>query len=133
MSNEVSKWEQFNYLTELYKSYLSIMVNLGVFSFAAIGGVSSFIFSTKEPELIVRWSILMPLGVSIGLAVLYAVSIRAATELKDALSILGAELEIALSPHAYLLVYGVALLAVLYSLITVGLATAAYFLLFPPG
>ena len=45
MDNE---WKEYEHLTELYKSYLSIMVNLGVFSFAAIGGVSSFVLSSVQ-------------------------------------------------------------------------------------
>ncbi len=120
MDNE---WKEYEHLTELYKSYLSIMVNLGVFSFAAIGGVSSFVLSSVQGSNdALHWVIIMPFLFSLGLASLYFKSIIPAKELEAALKKLGYQkLKVEVAPHAYLLVFGVRLLAWLYFLIAVGL------------
>ena len=120
-----NNWREYEHLTELYKSYLNIMVTLGVFSFAGIGGVTSFIL--KDEDLgIEKYGIFMPLFFSFGLAVLYSVSIKPACELRDTLEELGKNrLRVVLVPHAYLLIYGCFLLAILYSLISIGLSVVA--------
>ena len=116
-------WKEYEHLSELYKSYLSIMVNLGVFSFAAIGGVTSFVLTDNlNAETYLSWAVLMPLMLSLGLCFLYLKSIKPAKELEAALNKIGYQsLNVELVPHAYLLVYGVRLFALLYSAISLGL------------
>lgn len=121
----MDKWNQYEHLTDLYKSYLGTMVNLGAFSFAAIGGVSSLIVS-GDLKGIEKLAIAMPLLFSFGLTIIYFRSITPARELNDALQELGSEMEVKLTPHAYLLVNGVTLLALLYAVITIGLACYAW-------
>ena len=115
------KWKEYEHLTELYKTYLNVMVNLGAFSFAAIGGITTYILKDDTSEL-QKWAILLPLFFSIGLTYLYVKSIKPAYELKNAFDKLGDQiLNVELKPHAFLLKDGIVLLAILYAAISIGL------------
>lgn len=113
----MKKFEEYKLLVDLYKFYLGLMVSLGGFSFAIIGGVSKFAIEFEEFR---AYAMLLPLFFSLGLVYIYWVSIRPAKELESSLNKLGNEdLEAELVPHAFLLVRGVQLFLCLYSVVTV--------------
>ncbi|WP_411992091.1 hypothetical protein [Agarivorans sp. DSG3-1] len=114
-------WQEYEHLTSLYKSYLGLMVNLGAFSFAAIGGLSAYILNDAQNKIL-GLGLLMPLVFSLGLSYLYFRSINPAQELRDALKKLGTKkLKVTCAPHAYLLVSAVRLFSILYGMIAIGL------------
>lgn len=125
----MEKWREYEHLTDLYKTYLSIMVNLGVFSFAAIGGISSYVLANQNLG-IEKYAILFPLCFSLGLTYIYGISIKPAKELESSFNNIGnIQIQVELVPHAYLLTHGVFLFLALYVLIDIGLIVLSYDLL----
>ena len=122
------KWDEYEHLTSLYSMYLGSMINLGVFSFAIIGGITTYTLNSENTQKI---AILFPLLLSLGLTYIYYKSYRPAKELIEAFNTLGDKiLNVELKPHAFLLKDGVILFGLLYLLTSIGLLilTTTFFL-----
>lgn len=121
VNSDAFKWKQYFHLCDLYKAYLTLMINLGGFSFATIGGVTSYVLSEMQEGRIERFGLFFPYIFSVGLCLLFVVSIKPAFELRDKIKLLGKELNVVLIPHVYLLVFGIILLFVLYFVVSLAL------------
>ena len=122
MSNGESnkqKWTEYVHLTGLYGMYLETMIKLGVFSFAVIGGITTYVLGVDGQQ---RIAIVFPLLLSVGLTYIFTMSYKPTKELIDAFDKLGDEvLGVELKPHAFLLQHGVILFVLLYLVTSVGL------------
>lgn len=122
MSNEINekqKWDEYEHLTGLYGMYIGTMINLGIFSFAIIGGITTYVLGKAGLQ---RLALVFPLLLSLGLTYIFIKSYRPAIELIQALDHLGdAILHVELKPHAFLLKHGVILFGLLYFITSVAL------------
>jgi hypothetical protein len=69
-SPEELTWRQFTLYTDLYKSYITAVIQLSAFVFAVSGGMVSYLLAHSTiPDL--RWSLLLPMAFNVGVVVLY--------------------------------------------------------------
>jgi len=61
-------WHQYQMNVDLYKGYLDLVVKINVFYYDITGAIVSFYFSNASEPLI-KWSLLLPLLMSIALGV----------------------------------------------------------------
>jgi uncharacterized membrane protein YeiH len=65
-------WEQYNLNVDLYRSYLELVVKMNVFYYAVTGAIVSYYF-THATEPMVKWSLLLPLLMSVALGVFFLI------------------------------------------------------------
>jgi hypothetical protein len=119
--NKELLWEQYNLLTDLYKFYLELIVQANLLIFAIIGGIATYMFANPTSPL-VRWSLILPIGLSVFFAVAAIVSVRLAVELKDEIVQLKKKLNLGLAPHVGVLVYSLFVLGGTHLLLAIFLA-----------
>ena len=63
-------WKQYELQVDLYKAYLDATIKLNGWYYAISGAIMSFYFSKSDVALL-KWSLLLPLFLSIGLTILF--------------------------------------------------------------
>ena len=59
-------WKQYNLNVGLYRGYLELVVKMNVFYYAVTGAILSYYFA-HAAEPLVKWSLLLPLAMSLAL------------------------------------------------------------------
>jgi len=62
-------WEKYKQEVEMHRGYLDLALKLNVFYFAITGAIISFYFLHIHEEPLVRYSLILPLVMSLGLGV----------------------------------------------------------------
>lgn len=72
MANDPSKreilWRQYALYADLYKFYIDIVIKYNVFHYAITGGILSFYFTRSSNVALAKWSLALPLVLSVGAA-----------------------------------------------------------------
>ena len=122
MSEEINDkgllWKQYEVLCELYKFYLDLIIKSNLFFYAITGGIMTYIFTNPKIPMM-RWSLALPVMLSLSLAVISLRGVKQARELKDELYKLRDELEIGLAPHVDILVFALQSTGVIYLFVAV--------------
>lgn len=63
-------WERYKQTVDLHRSYLDLAIKLNVFNYAITGAIVSFYFSQPDEPLI-KWSLLLPALMNLGLAIFF--------------------------------------------------------------
>jgi len=63
-------WKQYELHVGLYKHYLELVLKFNVFYYAATGAILSYFFSKTDVPLI-KYSLLFPIIMSLGFAILF--------------------------------------------------------------
>ena len=66
-------WKQYELHVGLYKTYLGLALKFNVFYYAATGAILSYFFSKTDVPLI-KYSLLFPIIMSLGFAILFIYS-----------------------------------------------------------
>jgi len=97
MEDKELLWRQYQMNVDLYKGYLDLVVKINVFYYAITGAILSFYFSNSSDEPHIKWSLLLPLIMSIALGTFFIVGARLARipreetfKIRDALGLLAA-------------------------------------------
>lgn len=114
-------WKQYQLNIDLYRGYLELVLKMNGFYYAVTGAIVSYYFA-HEAEPLMRWSLLLPLIMSLALAVFFSLAAWAATvprketfELRDALGLKAA-------PEIGFLILLLAISAALMLIVAGGLA-----------
>jgi len=63
-------WKQYELHVDLYKFYMDFTIKVNAFHYAITGAILSFYFTHSEIGM-AKWSLVLPLGLSLGLAGLF--------------------------------------------------------------
>ncbi len=114
-------WKQYNLNVDLYRSYLELVIKINIFYYAVTGAILSYYFAHSK-EALVKWSLLLPLVMSVALGVFFLIGACLARvprketfKIRDALGLLAA-------PEIGVLIILLAIFAVLMFLVAGGLA-----------
>jgi amino acid transporter len=72
MNNRELLWKQYELNVDLYKSYLDLAIKMNIFYYAITGAILSFYFAHPDENL-VKWSLALPLIMSIVLGVFFVI------------------------------------------------------------
>lgn len=96
MNDRELLWRQYQMNIDLYRGYLELVVKINVFYYAITGAILSFFFSHADDPLI-KWSLLLPLVMSVALGIFFVVGARLAQvpreetfKIRDALGLIAA-------------------------------------------
>jgi hypothetical protein len=70
LSPDELSWRQFALYTDLYKTYVTAVIQLTAFVFAVSGGMVSYLLANPD-AVPLRWSLVLPILFNAGIAVLY--------------------------------------------------------------
>ncbi len=71
MDRDDLAWKQYSQHVELYKFYLDMVIKLNTFYYAITGAILSFYFAQRNQIPDVKYALLLPLFMSIGLSVIF--------------------------------------------------------------
>ena len=87
MSDKELLWEKYKHVVDIHRSYMDLAVKVNAFYYAITGAIISFYFLHYDNEHLVRYSLVFPFVMSVGLAIFfgkYAFSSRTSDkELRD--------------------------------------------------
>ena len=113
-------WKQYSLNIDLYRGYLELVVKMNVFYYAVTGAILSYYF-THSTEPLVKWSLLLPLFMSVAIGTFFLIGARLARvtryetfQIRDALGLLAA-------PEIGVLIILLIMFAVLMFLVAGGL------------
>src|SRR5262245_42094202 len=69
-------WKQYSMHVDLYKSYLDITIKLNAFHYAITGAILSVYLAQVSKAPLLKWSLILPIGLSIGLVILFIYGAR---------------------------------------------------------
>jgi hypothetical protein len=76
-------WRDYSLNADLYKFYLELAVKVTVAYYAITGAIVSYCVAKRPPADYTRWALLLPLVMSLCLAIIYASSLKSALVLRD--------------------------------------------------
>ena len=72
MDNNTSLlWERYKHDVELHRTYLDLVIKINVFYYAITGAIISFYFLHVKDEPLLKYSLILPFLMSIGLAIFF--------------------------------------------------------------
>lgn len=112
--------EHYKIHIDLYKHYLKLAIEVNVFYYAVTGAIISYYFVNKDISSI-RFALLLPIAMSLLLAVLFIFGIFANQNSKSDIQRLGAELNLVVVPEFAVLDGLLGIFAILMLIIAAGL------------
>jgi uncharacterized membrane protein YbhN (UPF0104 family) len=127
VSSKPSEWDQFKELIDLHKFYFDQILKGAAFSFAIVGGISSYILTNniRDPRTLVI-ALMVPALLSLGTCFVGAVGSIKVRELGNQVRASQKKLGLTWRAHAEILFWMCAPLAALFFLIAVGLLMLAF-------
>jgi hypothetical protein len=87
-------WDWYKHEVELHRSYLDLVMKVNTFYYAITGAVVSFYFLNVGREPLIKLSLLLPLVMSIALAIFYYKCARAADVSQDNLDKISQQMQL---------------------------------------
>ncbi len=69
--SSVSNWARYQHEVDLHRSYLDLVIKINAFYYAVTGAIVSFYFLHIDKEPLLKFSLILPLIMTIALAVFY--------------------------------------------------------------
>ena len=113
-------WKQYELNVDLYKSYLELVIRINVFYYAITGAILSFYFAHPDENLL-KWSLALPLLMSISLGVFFVIGAWLARVPRDEIFQIRNTLGLVAAPEIGVLMLLLSIFASLKFLVTVGL------------
>ena len=79
-----SQWERFDNEIGLYKTHLDVVIKAALFVFAITGGVASFVLKEIQPMTLAKLTLLVPVVLNTGFAVIFGMSISRSLKMTKA-------------------------------------------------
>jgi len=112
-------WRQYNQAVELYKYYLDIVIKLNVFFYAVTGAILSFVVANlKDPNY--RLAVLLPLAMSIGLAVVSFYGAALVPALRREIFACRDSLDLKTAPEVHILTVLLVMFAIIFLAVAAG-------------
>lgn len=119
-------WRQYQLNVDLYRGYLEIVLKINGFYYAVTGAIVSY-FIAHQGDSFMRWSLLLPLLMSIALAIFFALGGRAALVQRDEIFALRKKLGFQAAPEVGFLVLLLAISGILMMIVAGGLVWLTWF------
>jgi len=100
-------WLEYEFLGELYRFYLDLMVKTVGAYFAIVGAIVTLVLANVKGQPIIAVALVVPIAMSLLLALAGLLIRSKVRELRDALEELGASLSVTVKPHVEILDWGV--------------------------
>lgn len=114
-------WRQYELNNQLYKGYLELVVKINTFYYAITGAILSFYFSRGAEDDLIKWSLLLPLVMSVALAMFFFFGALAARITRAETFALRDALKLQAAPEHAVLIVMLAIFGFLMVLISIAL------------
>lgn len=121
MNREDLDWKQYQLNVDLYRGYLDVALKMNGYYYAVTGAIVSYCLAHQDDSFM-RWSLLLPLVMSVALAVFFALGGRAALVQRNETFSLGKKLGFEVVPEIGFLTFLLWISAVMTILVSLGLA-----------
>jgi hypothetical protein len=120
MERQELDWKQYELNILTYRNYLELTLKINIFYYAITGAILSFYFAHSD-KAIVRFSLLLPLAMSVLFMFLFAVGAFLARHTRTETRQLGGQLGFKFIPETGILIILLAVFAILMFLVSIGL------------
>jgi hypothetical protein len=122
------RWRQYYLHVDLYKFYLDLTIKLNIFHYAVTGAILSFYFSRSGQPLVLRFSLLLPVAMSVAFGAIFIYGATRMKIVRREVFKLAGELGFDAPPEMQVLTVGLWAFALLFLVV----AAALLFLVFRP-
>jgi hypothetical protein len=122
-ASERQSWQEYEYLGDLYKFYLDLLIKAVVAFFAIVGGVLTLVLANVNEKPIVVVALVVPFVMSVLMALAAWKARPKVKELRIGINRLGRSLDVAVEPHVEILDWAVSWFSLL-SVTAAGLLAA---------
>lgn len=126
MDSAEALWRQYELHVDLYKHYLKIAIDFNVFYYAITGAILSYYLTHSEIDLI-KYSLLLPLLMSVLFAGFFIYGARLMAETRDEIFSIRDKLEFETAPEVQVLAALLWIFSILMSVVAVAILYLIFF------
>jgi hypothetical protein len=115
-------WKQYNVYVDLFKFYVDTTLKATTWFYAITGAILTYYFANADTSLfLLRFSLILPLLLSLGLCAIFALGVTQMQELDHNLNYIRKELRLPGKPHVNVLTWFLRLGTILFFFVSTGL------------
>lgn len=119
-------WNNYKLSIDLYRYYLQLIIKINIFYYAITGAILSYYFLHKEDNGLALYSLILPLLMSLGLAILFLYGANRAAITRNDIINMATTLEFEAAPETRVLIFLLYVFAIIFILVFIGLFIYLY-------